>query len=61
MDQALARSELAEAPLALLSAGLPAADAARLQETLDRFDFDAARACLHTLRGSRAVAEALPT
>jgi PAS domain S-box-containing protein len=61
MDQALARSELAEAPLALLSTGLPAADAARLQETLDRFDFDAARAVLQALRSGRAVAEALPT
>ena len=61
MDEALARSELAEAPLALLSAGLPAGDAARLQETLDRFDFDAARACLQALRTARTAEEAAPT
>lgn len=48
---ALAQGELADAPLAVLESGLSAVSLNGLQEALDRFDFDEARACLQALRG----------
>jgi PAS domain S-box-containing protein len=51
LAQALAQGELADAPLAVLEGELPAVTLNSLQEALDRFDFDEARACLQALRG----------
>ncbi|MBB6557938.1 PAS domain S-box-containing protein [Acidovorax soli] len=47
---ALAQGELADAPLAVLEAELPAVTLNSLHEALDRFDFDEARACLQALQ-----------
>jgi len=50
MAEALAQGELAEGPLATLDRSLPAVTLTGLHESLDRFDFDEALACLETLR-----------
>jgi len=47
---ALVQGELADAPLAVLEGELSAVSLNSLQEALDRFDFDEARACLLALR-----------
>ena len=57
LEQSLARFEIAQAPLSQLLAALPAADADRLQDILNRFDFVAARACLQDLRAAHARQE----
>ena len=54
LEHSLARFEIAEAPLAQLLTALRGPDAQRLQDTLNRFDFDAARACLQALRSAHA-------
>ena len=50
LQQALAQSELAQPPLDLLVQVLPADATERLQEAIDRFDFDQAGVQLQQLR-----------